>query len=99
MGFSPAPILFVALFPATLLVWPAFAQTTNSGVGIGPSQQVAQPLEAETNVAPSVEHLLGDAGGLRSTLEAHGITLLLDGVTEVAGDVSGGTRQGATFAN
>ena len=77
-------------------------QTTNSGAGIGPSQQVAQP-RAETpaikNVAPSVEHLLGDLGGLRTRLEDRGVCLLLDGITEFAGNVSGGTRKGATFAN
>ena len=99
MGCSPTTNLFIGLLSATLLAWPACAQTTNSGVGIGPSQQVAQPLESEKDIAPTVEHLLGDAGGLRSRLEAHGISLLLDGVTEFAGNVSGGTRQGATFAN
>ncbi|WP_158742308.1 carbohydrate porin [Acidisphaera sp. L21] len=78
---------------------PAGAQTTNSGVGLGPSQQVAQPLEAQTGVAPTVEHLLGDPGGVRSRLESHGIFLLLDAVTEFAGNISGGTRRGATFAN
>ena len=81
---------------------PALAQTSNSGADIGPSQQVAQP-RAETpalkNVAPSVEHLLDDLGGLRTRLENHGVYLLLDGITEFAGNVTGGTRRGATFAN
>ena len=76
------------------------AQATNSGVGIGPSQQVAHPLQLpELDMAPSVEHLLGDPGSVRSALEAHGITLLLDGVTEFAGNVGGGTARGSTFAN
>ena len=38
-------------------------------------------------------------GGVRSRLDDHGVFLLLDGVTEFAGDVGGGNRQGATFAN
>ena len=76
------------------------AQTTNSGVGLGPSQQVAQPVTPpEQTVAPTVEHLLGNPGGVRSQLEAHGIYLLLDGITEFAGNVSGGSNRGATFAN
>jgi len=81
---------------------PVLAQTSNSGVGIGPSQEVAQPraeTQALKNVAPSVEHLLGDLGGLRTRLENHGVYLLLDGITEFAGNITGGTRRGSTFAN
>lgn len=81
---------------------PAMAQTSNTGVNTGPNQGAAQP-RAETpalkNVAPPVEHLLGDLGGLRTRLEDHGVFLLLDGITEFAGNVTGGTRRGATFAN
>jgi len=81
---------------------PGLAQTSNSGAGIGPSQEVAQPRaerQALKNVAPSVEHLLGDLGGLRTRLENRGVYLLLDGITEFAGNVSGGRRRGSTFAN
>jgi len=81
---------------------PVLAQTSNSGVGIGPSREVAQPraeTQALKNVAPSVEHLLGDLGGLRTRLENHGVFLLLDGITEFAGNITGGTRRGSTFAN
>ena len=74
------------------------AQATNSGVGVGPSLQAAQPF-AQKNVAPTVEHLFGDVGGVRTNLENHGIYLLLDATTELAGNVSGGIKQGATFAN
>jgi porin len=74
------------------------AQAINSGVGIGPSLQVAQP-SAETNVAPTVEHLFGDVGGVRTKLEDHSIYLLLDATTEFASNVSGGVKRGATFAN
>lgn len=95
------PLALASLLAVAATV-PALAQTSNSGAGIGPSQQVAQP-RAETqgikNVAPSVEHLLGDIGGLRTRLEDHGVYPLLDGITEFAGNVSGGTRKGATFAN
>ena len=76
----------------------ARAQATNSGVGVGPSQQLSAPA-AQKNVAPSVEHLLGNLGGWRSNLENQGVFLLLDATSEFAGNVSGGVKQGATFAN
>ena len=94
-------LALASLLAATATV-PALAQTSNSGAGIGSSQQVAQPraeTQAIKNVAPSVEHLLGDLGGLRTRLKDRGVYLLLDGITEFAGNVSGGTRKGATFAN
>ena len=43
--------------------------------------------------------LFGDWGGMRTDLADKGINLKIDAVTEFAGNVSGGTRQGATFAN
>lgn len=76
----------------------ALAQSTNSSVGVGPSLQAAQP-SAQKNVAPMVEHLCGDIGSVRTNLENQGIYLLLDATTELAGNVSGGVKQGATFAN
>ncbi len=48
---------------------------------------------------PQVETLLGDPGGIRSNLANQGIYVLLDFVSEFAGNVSGGRTQGATFAN
>ena len=99
-----ARVALATLLAAALWAYPAVAQTSNSGVGIGPSQQVAAPGQtpapaAQKGVAPSVEHLLGDVGGYRSNLESHGIYLLLDATTEFAGNVSGGTREGSSFAS
>ena len=54
---------------------------------------------AQPDVAPKAEHILPDWGGWRSSLEDKGLYLLLDATTEFAGNVSGGTRQGSTFAN
>ena len=76
----------------------AGAQAINSGVGIGPSLQAAEP-SAQKSVAPTVEHLFGDVGGIRTNLENQGIYLLLDATTELAGNITGGVKQGATFAN
>jgi porin len=41
--------------------------------------------------------LTGDWGGLRTSLEARGITLDLTDTSEVLGNVSGGMKQGAVF--
>jgi porin len=49
--------------------------------------------------APASERLFGDWGGLQNKLIELGIGIKVDAVTEFAGNVGGGTRQGATFAN
>jgi porin len=49
--------------------------------------------------APTSERLFGNWGGLQDNLIRLGINIKVDAVTEFAGNVSGGTRQGATFAN
>ena len=77
----------------------ADAQTTNSGISIGPSQQLSQPPAQMSEAASSVETLFGDWGGVRSYLHDHGVEVLLDFTSEFAGNVSGGIKQGATFAN
>jgi porin len=48
---------------------------------------------------PPVEHLLGDWGGLQTQLAAEGVNIQLNALTEFDGNVSGGVKQGATFAN
>ena len=82
----------LALLFGPALAWSAAAQTTGSGANNGPSPQlVMQPLAAETPayVAPQVEHLLGDLGGVRTDLENRGIYL--------SGDVANQGRAG-TYA-
>ena len=76
----------------------AAQEPTNSVVGIGPSQQQAQPQEP---VPPSAgpPHLFGDWGGLRTDLGNYGISLNLDYTTESAGNVAGGLRQGVDYAH
>ena len=62
----------------------------------------AAPAWAQTpqpGVDPHQEHLFGDWGGGRTWLEDHGIYLSFDALTEFAGNVSGGVKQGATFAS
>ncbi|MEA2740312.1 MAG: porin [Acetobacteraceae bacterium] len=67
----------------------------NNGVGIGPSEALAPPTAPPP--APS-DHLFGDWGGLRTTLGNLGINVTADWTAEVAGNVSGGVKQGATYA-
>ena len=84
---------FVGLSAATLL---AIA---------GGSARAGQPIDPATLPptqaidAPVAEHLFGDWGGLQNDLLRQGIAIKFDFMTEFAGNVSGGTRQGATFAN
>jgi len=81
---------------------PASAQTLAPTSTTQPDESaphyMAQP-PAQTDVAHTTEHLFGDWGGVRTKLEDMGIYLGFDALTEFAGNVSGGTKQGATFAN
>src|SRR5579859_1770134 len=78
-----------------LLICPAAAQTQKQVQLVLPSI----PPEEPAFDAPSVEHLLGDLGGVRTDLESRGIYLRLGATAEFAGNVSGGVQQGATSAN
>jgi porin len=64
------------------------------------SPLVMLPMESATPayVAPQVEHLLGDPGGIRTGLENQGVYLRLNAIAEFAGN-TGGAKQGATSAN
>ena len=85
------------LITGLVLVAPgAYAQTVNSGVSLGPSQALSQPSSTAT---PALEHLFGDWGGVQTRLGNLGISLVVDATSEFAGNVSGGVKQGATFAN
>ena len=71
------------------------AQTVNTGVSIGPSEALAPPGQP---TAPAPEHLFGDPGGIRAKLGNYGVNIILDWTAEVAGNVTGGVKQGATYA-
>jgi porin len=89
-----APILAGALAAVTA---PAMAQTATSVSAQSVAVSVPR-MDAQPGMAPTNEHLFGDWGGLRTKLEDMGIYLSLDALTEFAGNVSGGTKQGSTFA-
>jgi porin len=82
----------VALAAGLLVVWAGpsvWAQAASS-----PTQPPTQAIDH----AP-VERIFGDWDGLQTDLVSRGINLQLNAVSEFAGNVSGGVRQGATFAN
>ncbi len=49
--------------------------------------------------AAPVERLFGDWDGLQPQLQSLGVNLQFNALTEFAGNVSGGTQRGSTFAN
>jgi porin len=84
----PLPIIAVAvLFTACP---PSRAQAQASNPPLPPTQAID---------AKPVEHAFGDWDGLQPSLTAQGINIQLDALTEFAGNVAGGVKQGATFAN
>ncbi len=67
-----------------------------------PTPAAPQPsgqMPAQAGVASPTEHLFGDWWGARTCLKSRGIYLSFDALTEFAGNVSGGVKQGSTFAN
>ena len=85
----------VAILALGLGAHAAHAQNVNSGISIGPSEALSPPTAAP---APTTEHLFTSLDPLRAKLESVGVTLLLDYIAEVGGNVSGGTKQTATYA-
>ncbi len=69
---------------------------------LAPSATASSPppaLPMQAIDTPPSEHVFGSWGGAQPWLIAHGINLTLDATSEFGANVSGGTRQGATFAN
>jgi len=73
------------------------AQTAVTEASPPPAVASLPPTQA-IDAAPAV-HLFGDWAGLQPRLLHEGINIQLDALTEFAGNVSGGTRQGSTFAS
>jgi porin len=90
----------VATVLGLVAIWPASAARAQTAdhlptavAGVPPPQ----PMQAIDN--PPIERLFGDWDGAVDQLGRLGIDIRADAVSEFAGNVSGGTRQGATFAN
>jgi porin len=57
------------------------------------------PTPTQAIDAEPVDRLFGDWNGVQPSLQSQGINLQLDALTEFAGNVSGGIKQGATFSS
>jgi len=105
--FSSEKKVFLTFF--ILLSAGAHAQPIDKTIGTDPALTAvteAMPPSFVANLpptqaidAPPTVNLFGVWGGLQPWLLTNGINIQLDALTEFAGNVSGGTRLGATFAN
>lgn len=92
---------FLAALVSAASGGPAFAQAIDKGVAQTPSLDASVPRteSAAAYVAPPAEHLIPALESWLGNLGEKGTYLNLDAITEFAGNVAGGTRQGSTFAN
>ncbi len=96
----PLPAHFLLTCLLALSAPSAWAQTSNGGVGLQPSQQQSQPPTPAAPPPPSTEeHVFGDWYGIRPTLLAHGIDLQFNYLTESAWNATGGEKQGVDYAH
>ncbi len=91
-----AGALAVNLYTASTFGQTLTASSDSSIVHLAPPPS---PAPTQAIDAPPVEHLFGDWDGLQTSLLASGVNLRMNAVSEFAGNVTGGTRQGSTFAN
>ena len=70
-----------------------------AAVGLPPRAKAQYATPTQAIDAPPVERLFGDWDDPQSTLGSRGINVQLDALTEFAGNVSGGVKQGATFSS
>jgi porin len=99
----------LALLMAALPLAAARGQPIDKTVGTDPAltaAAAASPAQITAGLPPTqaidaapVVHLFGDWDGLQQRLIPDGINIQLDALTEFASNVSGGTRQGSTFAS
>jgi carbohydrate-selective porin OprB len=102
IGFGHRAVFFAAGIAVACAGQDAAAQTVNNSARAGPSEPLVQPPQlAPTQAidAPPVERLFDDWGGVQPKLQSLGINLQFNAVTEFASNVSGGMREGSTFAN
>jgi porin len=105
--FSSEKKFFLTFF--LLLAAGAQAQPLDKTIGTDPAlteATAAMPPSFIANLPPTqaidpppTVNLFGVWAGMQPWLLTHGINIQVDALTEFAGNVSGGTRQGATFAS
>lgn len=103
---EPSRLVALALSLTLVAVGPVAAQNDRAGNNSSPalpgtSETSDQPpSEPGGDTTPSIQPSLGplgDPGGYRAFLAAHGITYNLTYIGETLGDVSGGARRGAIY--
>jgi porin len=89
------------LLGAAITAFPAFARAAEQLLvaGLPPPFLRVQPAPTQAVDAPRLERLLGDWEGLQPKLQAMGINVQLNALTEFAGNVSGGTHRASSFAS
>ncbi len=90
-----------ALMSAVIDAPGAEAQAIGNGADSSPAKLTSSTALVRTQAidAAPVERQFGDWGGAQSTLASLGVNIQLGALTEFAGNVSGGTKQGATFTS
>jgi porin len=84
------------LFGTCALATPPMPQTPEELPSTEPSNGGPESAGFAAGLARS-NYLLGDMGGLRPLLSKYGLTLNIEETSELLGNVSGGTRQGADY--
>jgi porin len=100
--FCQLACVAAALLAAVTVALSAKAQTIDNDTKLASGEQLSRtaataPMQAID--ATPTERLFGDWDGPQSGLGSRGINIQLGALTEFAGNVSGGTKQGATFAS
>lgn len=90
-----APATPLAALPAVVSA-PAPHPTDNLTVE---ASRPIKPKASPAQLIPPGQHLLGDWGGLLTTLKGHGVDLLVNYLGEAVGDVAGGKRRGLDYAD
>jgi porin len=94
---APAQTPVAAAGPA-----PGPTQTLNYRTGMGSTLEYLEPATTgptQAIDAAPVERLFDDWGGVQPKLQSLGINLQFNALTEFAGNVTGGTQLGSSFAN
>ena len=93
---SVTPVLLAACIGVGLHAGPALAQASQSDEATQGGTLPARSSDAAADIWTRA-NLLGDIGGLRTTLGNYGINFGLQETSELLGDVSGGTKRGFDY--
>lgn len=94
-------IIHAALLASGIAAFPACARADDQTLVAPPGKQLQPAVSAPTQAidAGPVERLFGDWDGVQPWLQSRGINLQFNALTEFAGNISGGTHLGSSFAS